>query len=146
MGAVMSRFDTLILRFRDFSELSTIEEHKRIIEENGYVYWGWWAKPQETVPLKDIMEFRKSLESSTKNIILFDSGNQKLYTATCSGIYVNNGELCSVEESSSIPEYYRNTNCRMWFKLDYISNELRKDEYNNLLNQYSYVCIERWLN
>lgn len=138
----MSKITTLILRFRDFSEKSTIREHKKIINEKGYVYWGWWAKPQEKVPLNDIIDFRDSFKGSEKEIILFDSGTQKVYTAKCINIHINNGDPCTVEDKSYIPEYYRKTNCRMWFKLNDISDELPSSECKTLLHKYSYLYIK----
>ena len=48
-----SRLKTIILRFRDLSIADTIFEHNKIIGENHFVWWGWWAKPQETIPFKE---------------------------------------------------------------------------------------------
>ena len=44
---------TVILRFRDLNTSNTIKVHKDIIDLFGSVWWGWWAKPQEKVPIDE---------------------------------------------------------------------------------------------
>jgi hypothetical protein len=35
-----------LFRFRDLVA-PTIEEHRKIIEEHGTCWWGWWKRPSE---------------------------------------------------------------------------------------------------
>jgi len=44
-------FETLILRFRDLStdNFETINSHTEIINNHGYVWWGWWNKLGECI-------------------------------------------------------------------------------------------------
>lgn len=137
----MSKFETLILRFRDLSDVNTIEEHKKIIADKGSVYWGWWSKPQEQVPLIEIRDFKKQISDSAKRIFLFDSGRKLIYEANCREIYTSEGDPCSIEDNSLIPEYYRLVQYKMWFKFDKIS-ACNKETTEKLLQQYAYVCID----
>ncbi len=45
----------LLLRFRDLVNPqgdSTIHEHQDIISRHGYVWWAWWKKQTERVPIE----------------------------------------------------------------------------------------------
>lgn len=80
----MKNFQTMILRFRDLSTPpgTTIDEHKKIIEQKGYVWWGWWNKHGETVPtnaFRAILD--KIAQSGPLEVYLFDTGQQLLYSA-----------------------------------------------------------------
>jgi hypothetical protein len=62
----MSVFSSIILRFRDLSTpagTTTIDEHKKIISERGYVWWGWWHKQGETVPEQAYRTVRRSCQA-----------------------------------------------------------------------------------
>lgn len=45
---ISDKIKTITLRFRDLSK-DTIALHKAIIDKKGFVWWGWWAKAEETV-------------------------------------------------------------------------------------------------
>ena len=102
----MSEVKTLILRFRDLSIPNTIEEHKKIIAEKGYVWWGWWSKPQEKLPATIFMELNQKTELE---VYLFDSGQKWFYKAQCNTIhYDTKGDEFTPDEKDCIPLYYRN--------------------------------------
>lgn len=44
--------ETIVLRYRDLSSKNTIKIHNDKIASKGFVWWGWWAKPQEKVALE----------------------------------------------------------------------------------------------
>jgi len=74
----MPGFTSIILRFRDLSTpagTTTIEQHKRIIADKGYVWWGWWHKQGETVPENSFREILGEIgKSGPYEIYLFDTG------------------------------------------------------------------------
>ena len=136
----LNKLKTIILRFRDLSVPNTIEQHKEICNSDGYVWWGWWSKPQETVPLE---AFCKLLEECQKpdglEILLFDSGNKLLYKAVCEDIKFDPGKK-KVEspEKSKTPAYYVETQFLAWFKFRSIGDPMPNRDALYLLRGYSY--------
>jgi hypothetical protein len=82
----MQSFSSIILRFRDLSNpagTTTIGEHKRIIGDKGYVWWGWWHKQGETVPEDAFREILAKIgNSGPYKIFLFDTGKYELHQAS----------------------------------------------------------------
>lgn len=137
----MSEVKTLILRFRDLSIPNTIEEHKKIIAEKGYVWWGWWSKPQEKLPATIFMELNQKTELE---VYLFDSGQKCFYKAQCNTIhYDTKGDEFTPDEKDCIPLYYRNQKYLAWFKLNKIEDysDFFKKDYS-----YSYVEVPEFFN
>lgn len=83
-----SKLKTIILRFRDLSVSDTIQRHNDICESLGYVWWGWWSKPQEKIPFDEfaLLE-RKAHEDDGFEWFLFDSG-KNAYIKLSALIYV----------------------------------------------------------
>lgn len=132
----MDNVKTIILRFRDLSIQNTIEEHKKIIDEKGYVWWGWWSKPQEKLPANIFMELN---QKKNLKIYLFDSGQKCFYKAKCDTINFNSrGNEFTPDESDCIPLYYRDQKYLAWFKFSKIENCL--DFFKNE-HTYSYVEV-----
>jgi hypothetical protein len=80
---------SMVLRFRDLStdQGETISLHKAIIENKGYVWWGWWKKQGETIPLEVFTAFSRSIkEHGALVIYLFDTGTLNLFRAQLDGI------------------------------------------------------------
>ena len=136
-----NKLQTIILRFRDLNINNTIESHKEIINQFTYVWWGWWAKPQEKVPIEEFVYLGKlSLFEQGLRIFLFDSGKEKIYEATCKKIEFHNGQPMQTPEEEKTPEYYRDQKYKLWFKLSKISEVVQDVE--KLLHQYSYLCVD----
>ena len=79
---------TIILRFRDLitSNGETIRVHRQLIEEHGFVWWGWWKKQTENAPkdlLRDLSQRAHTLVPSENafHIYLYDSGQEQLFKA-----------------------------------------------------------------
>lgn len=103
-----SKLKTIILRFRDLSVSDTIQRHNDICESLGYVWWGWWSKPQEKIPFDEfaLLE-RKAHEDDGFEWFLFDSGKKCLYKALCTDIrYKTTGERMECPEKDKTPSYY----------------------------------------
>lgn len=132
----MDNVKTIILRFRDLSIQNTIEEHKKIIDEKGYVWWGWWSKPQEKLPANIFMELN---QKKNLKIYLFDSGQKRFFKADCDAIeYKSQGDEFAPNDKNCIPLYYRDQNYLAWFKLKRIDD--CPDFFKNG-HVYSYVEV-----
>ncbi|NOH43428.1 hypothetical protein F0259_06320 [Vibrio cyclitrophicus] len=117
---------SLIFRFRDFTiePGETVEEHNKIAEEKGHVYWGWWSKSHETIP--DCL-LREELDVNTP-IYLFDSGQHKLFRTTLQGVSNNNNGATAPETGEFSPEYYKTKKCKVWLKLGPIEEVVNSDQ------------------
>lgn len=126
---------TVILRFRDLvtSENGTIEQHKAIIVDHGYVWWAWWKKGGEKVP-DDFSLLSIQVKENPIHVFLVDSGQNLLYRAICSNIEVRNSTKIHSPEKDKTPEYYRDQDYYVWLKFTGIE---RCDEVE--LKQYSYI-------
>ena len=127
--------NTVILRFRDLvtSENGTIEQHKAIIADHGYVWWAWWKKGGEKVP-NDFSLLSTQVKENPIHVFLIDSGQNLLYRAICSNIEVRNSTKIHSPEKDKTPEYYRDQDYYVWLKFTGIE---RCDEVE--LKQYTYI-------
>lgn len=134
---------TAILRFRDLvtQQNQTINEHRTLIDKNGYVWWGWWHKLDETVPDS---AFRELLAIRDKNgaltLFLIDSGQDLIYEVICDDIYWDreHKEIPSPEPDKT-PEYYsKQKPCKAWFRFVKISDPINPDT----LNGFSYLQVD----
>src|SRR5258708_5197345 len=139
----MPDFASVILRFRDLSTpagTTTVEQHKRIITEKGYVWWGWWHKQGETVPENAFREILvKIRQSGPYQIFLFDSGKYTVQRAWLLDIRWD-AKLTPIPtpERDATPGYYGDSHYLAWFKLKDIEDILLPP--TELLN-WSYVQI-----
>jgi len=130
---------TMALRFRDLVTPpdGTIEQHRDIITDQGNVYWGWWAKAGEQCPNR-FLDLQNILSNSSEQVLLFDSGQSKLYRANLIDIaFSNTHEGMACPDLSLTPEYYRERNFKAWFKFDSIS-EIDSDNVGSELHLHSY--------
>lgn len=138
--------ETLILRFRDgLGTDNTIEKHQQIITEKGYVWWGWWAKPQETIPVATFSEMCvKISKNNNLQIYLFDSGSLNLYKAVCTKIeYEPSKEKINSPDPEATPSYYRKSMYFAWFKFTSIE---QCDAADFKVKEYSYADIDEFFN
>ncbi len=122
---------TLILRFRDLVTPvgDTVQQHKDIIRQSGYVWWGWWKRPYEQIPTNLLLDIHRELPIE---IYLFDSGGINgqlhLYQATLDEIaQTPTGSTIQSPEPSLTPSYYNNNWLSVWFKLTTISERVQGD-------------------
>lgn len=128
-------FDTMILRFRDLvtSENGTIEQHKAIIAEHGYVWWAWWRKGGEKTPDEFSVLSTRAKEDPIR-VYLVDSGQNLLYSAICCDIEARTSSKFRSPEEGKTPGYYREQEYYAWFKFAEIECCEEAE-----LKQYSYV-------
>lgn len=128
---------TLILRFRDLVTETgeTIVQHNKIIKEKGFVWWAWWKKGHEITPTNEFGGFSIKAKEHKLTIYLIDSGQEKLYKATCIDIKCTEDSPNMSPEPDCTPEYYSNNLYYAWFKLISITeceiNEVRRYSYLN---------------
>lgn len=129
---------TIILRFRDLGrpEGYTIEEHNKKISSEGYVWWGWWNKPHESVEhVADLAKLGYEANEKGLKIYLVDSGRKLLYQCVCNGIKINS-DCRKSPETGHTPEYYNDQSLYMWFKLGSIErsseSELKRFSYHEI--------------
>ena len=116
-----------LFRFRDLVA-STIEEHRRVIEQHEWCWWGWWKRPSEDSrsDIWDAIELQTSQGQSVE-VGLFDSGSGEVYRAFVTGIIkpVETGGRAAestfkvpAEEADHVPSYYRESPfSRAWIKI-----------------------------
>ena len=97
----------------------TINRHEEIINAQGSVWWGWWAKPDEKVS-GEFLRIQGKLPSGALNIFLFDSGQSKLYVAELIRIELNASTLACPDTDKS-PGYYAEQRYNVWFEFASIS-------------------------
>lgn len=128
---------TLLLRFRDLSCPldQTIERHKKIIKEEGCVWWGWWNKGHEKLPETTLAEFTKDLENTT--IYLFDSGQGKFYSAKCQEVEQKLGVRIESPCEDKTPQYYKDNTHPIWFRF----NEISSIDSDSIIGEMSYESM-----
>src|SRR5262245_16477887 len=118
----MPSFSSIILRYRDLSTpagTTTVQEHKRIIADKGYVWWGWWHKQGEVVPENAFREILTEIaRSGPYEVFLFDSGKYTLQRARVADIAWDNKLIpIATPERQATPNYYGDSHYLAWFKL-----------------------------
>jgi len=133
-------FESIILRFRDLVTESgdTVKKHKAVIDQHGYVWWSWWKKGNEKLPVEAFSAFSTYAESQSKDVFLMDSGQKKLYKATCCKIKLSIDQEILSPEHDKTPEYYRDQKYYAWFKFTSIE-ECSVDS----LRTYTYVQVDQ---
>src|SRR2546426_8699508 len=119
---------SMVLRFRDLVA-KTVEQHLLLIEKYGYVWWGWWNKPDEKIPRSTFASFEKVIASEKRLFVfLVDSGNSWLYRASLVDIKIPSDEtFIDCPEPEKTPTYYAAGKYMAWFKLTSIER-VRDDE------------------
>jgi 3',5'-cyclic AMP phosphodiesterase CpdA len=132
---------TMVLRFRDLVA-PTITAHQEVIERHGYVWWGWWNKPNEKIPRSTFAVFRATIERDEKlSVFLLDSGQERLFCATLLGIDEASTETpkrCGEPERT--PSYYSEFSYKAWFRFSAIE-EITPDR----IREWSYDEVEEFL-
>lgn len=114
--------DAIVLRFRDkgVNVTDTIEEHKKIINSFGYVWWGWWAKDHENTPVRYFKSIRDKIINGKCAIFLLNTKTKKVYEATCSQFLFSEKDTeanLSCPEKEKTPSYYNDKELKLWLRL-----------------------------
>jgi hypothetical protein len=114
-----------LFRYRDLVA-ATIDEHRRVISERGWCWWGWWKRPSEDSrsDIWDDLE-RHTGSGQTVEVGLFDSGSGLVYRALVTNVIkpagsrgAENTIKLSAQEADHVPSYYRESPfSRAWMKI-----------------------------
>lgn len=110
----------IVLRFRDLVTEAggTIAEHRRILRQREYVWWGWWRRQAEHIPRTTLGELFTSDGPGRVSVILFDSGTLELCSTYASQVVVAPTNLgIHTPEFDATPDYYVRGNYSTWFRL-----------------------------
>ena len=104
-----------LFRFRDLVA-ATISEHRKIIQERGWCWWGWWKRPAEDSRV-DVWNDLASRTAGGEEVTvgLFDLGSGAVYKAAVIGIKSSGAAGSTTEnvirmpdsEAAYVPSYYR---------------------------------------
>jgi 3',5'-cyclic AMP phosphodiesterase CpdA len=114
-----------LFRFRDLVG-STLAEHRKVIDEHGRCWWGWWKRPTEDdrTEVWDALAAESSV-ASPQPVGLFDSGSGQVFLAYVQqviGPRAGRGEgghpRVPNAENELVPQYYRDSPFSFaWMKL-----------------------------
>ncbi|MEQ8272770.1 MAG: metallophosphoesterase [Deltaproteobacteria bacterium] len=112
----------LILRFRDLvnpTKGHTVDEHNEVTRNAGYVWWGWWKKQNEEVPVGLWSQLARQIDNDGARAILLDSGQRRLFEAPLLAIdFKPNVEpFTAPEDGQKTSAYYAGGPFTTWFKL-----------------------------
>lgn len=109
----MTSDSLIVLRFRDIEvELGeTIRQHRLVINEHGYVWWGWLFRDYELSPAGQLQQL------TADEVALYDTGQGRVYRAHCQDIVVDPRPRRSPSLDHT-PPYYRTRSAPAWFKFD----------------------------
>jgi hypothetical protein len=135
-----------LFRFRDLVG-STLVEHRKVIDQHGSCWWGWWKRPTED----DRPEVWGALaaeasEASTQPVGLFDSGSGQVYLAYVQQVIPpnNTGDdgthpRVPSSENNLVPQYYRDSPFSFaWMKLVKIA-----DRPTEFFGKYSFSALPK---
>ncbi len=109
----------IMLRFRDLvtEPRGNIAEHRRLMNELGFAWWGWWARSQEATPSVALHDLLNG-ENEEVSLLLFDSGVMEIYHTLCAKMVVSPGALgIGSPDFRATPHYYVRGRYPAWFRL-----------------------------
>ena len=110
---------SLMLRFRDLvtEPGANIEEHRKIIRNRGYAWWGWWARQREHAPRLAFAALF-SADANATDVVLFDSGMMRFYRTQATQVVVAPSRLgVNSPDFEATPDYYVRGRYPAWFRL-----------------------------
>lgn len=116
---------TAILRFSDSEDLSTVDAHRWVIEnQGGHVWWGWWKKDNEDPALELLRKLQSEVKSRSTSLrigLLNRKGGDSYFVASCEEVrYTQDGTPMSSPNPDLTPRYYRDSAFPAWFKIRHI--------------------------
>lgn len=131
----MEKFN-LVIRFKNLGTNDSILEHNKIVEKKGYVWGGWWAHSDEQLPLDKIAILQSISLERTITLFLVNSEINNIYPVVVSDIkFSHDRKKIPSPEIEYTPNYYKNHNLLLWFKIISIQQVIN---HNSVINEYSY--------
>lgn len=109
--------DALVLRYSDV-EASTIAKHLEVMAARGSVWWGWWRKAYEEMPI-DVLRAASELSDIRVGLVNRRDGDYAMAHCTELRISIDGGALPSPDRELT-PGYYRDDVFPAWFRFDQI--------------------------
>lgn len=113
----------LVLRFRDIERPlgETVRLHRKVIDEQGWTWWGWLYRSYERVPTEvfDLVSADVSVDSPIE-VFLYDTGQALVYSTNCVEMRYQN-YLEASPDPRLTPSYYNARSAPAWFRLTAIS-------------------------
>lgn len=118
----------LLMRFKNLGTDDAVKAHKDIIRKKGFVWAGWWAKPDESLPVEQMCLITDILKDE-KQLVLYiaDSNEHLIYPCIVTEVKFSSGKLLSPEPDYT-PSYYSNTSVYIWFKIEEIKSVRSEDD------------------
>jgi hypothetical protein len=98
----------------------TIDEHRRLIAENGSCWWGWFKAEYDLDHAGPLTEMRANLPAT---VALWVRREDLFYTARCESIEVADGQPTASPDPQLTPAYYRDGRWPAWFRFTAIDSE-----------------------
>ena len=130
--------ETLVMRYRDLGGIEdALQEHKKIVDETGFVWAGWWATPAEMVPLDAIKRLKVEANKHPISLFLLNSTKRAIYpTLVCDIAFASNSyDKIPTPDPTHTPEYYSGSDLLLWFKIIRIEKPVFHDYF---VKQYAY--------
>lgn len=109
----------LVMRFNDLGVVDAIASHSKIIKEKGHVWAGWWAKPEERLPIDAVKRLNKIASKSPITVLLLNSEKRAIYPTLVDELAFseNEGECVSSPNKEDTPTYYASEKFLLWFRI-----------------------------
>ncbi|MFN8050499.1 MAG: metallophosphoesterase [Acidimicrobiales bacterium] len=93
-----------------------------MIDDSGYVWWGWWAKAWERIPTSDEWQQISTHVEGRPEIGLFDRRSLRYYLAVATDLRRSTDSDARIPspEPSATPHYYSDDYFPVWFRLESI--------------------------
>lgn len=134
---------TLIMRFNDLGVADAIESHSKIIENKGHTWAGWWAKPEERLPIDAVKQLHKIASQSPITVLLLNSEKRAIYPTLVAGFAFseNEGERIPSPNGEYTPTYYASDKFLLWLK---IVNIAPPSYHSSVISQYAYEDFDQF--
>jgi hypothetical protein len=105
----------------------TIEEHKRIIDEHGRCWWGWFKAAYDDDHTSAMAE-----RLSNREVGLWGPADGLFYVARCDDVAVGDGGRIESPDRDLTPAYYRHQPYPAWLSL----TSIRKSDYEEFVQRF----------
>lgn len=130
---------SILLRFKSLGSPNAIEEHRNIIATSGYTWAGWWAKPEEILPIEGMHLIDDVLNSSKKiTLYMADTNKHCIYPCTVTEVKYSHDFETKIPspQPDHTPQYYADNTLYIWFRITDIGDSMSK---TNCLSNLSFV-------
>lgn len=134
---------TLIMRFSNLGVVNAIKSHEQIIKDKGYTWAGWWAKPEEQLPIDAIKKLNEIAAISPITVFLLNSEEKAVYPTLVNqfAFSEHEGERIPSPNQEDTPMYYASDKFLLWLRMINIS---QPSYHSSVINQYAYEDFDQF--